>query len=452
MSWLGGFTKFAVFGLGASGVAASNLLVKHGKTVVASDSRSHDELEGRLEALDERVFVRTGHNDLADAEALVVSPGIRPSAEVLADIEVPIISEIELAWTYSEAPMLAITGTDGKTTTTSLTAHILKESGINTVAAGNIGTPLSEVVSDLGKDDWIVAEISAFQLWPTHQFNPRAAAITNIAADHLDYFDDFEEYVEAKRTLFKRATVEDVGIFNVEDAVVRTWIDDYPGRIVTYGASAHEGADESLWTDGISLYSTDGGRFFEMSESSLRGRHNEYNMLAAAALARSAGVSFSDIASALATFRPLPHRVEPCGEVDGVAYYDDSKATNAHAAIAGIQSLDGELVIIAGGVDKGLELEEFGRVLSDRSRAVVLIGEIRERLKEAIPAGTVVLEAESMEQAVELASENAKPGDSVSLSPACSSFDMFESYAHRGDVFQECVAVLRQASSTTKST
>lgn len=452
MSWLDDYTKFAVFGLGASGVAAANLLARHGKTVIASDTRSHEELETRLDALDERVFVRTGGNEVVDSEIVVVSPGLRPSAESLAAIELPIVSEIELAWAYSAAPILAITGTDGKTTTTALTAHILAESGIHSVAAGNIGTPLSEVVPDYGADDWIVAEVSAFQLWSTHEFNARAAAITNIAADHLDYFATFDEYIEAKRTIFARATPEDTGVFNIDDPTVRTWLEDYPGRMVTYGTDRFEAAAESLWTDGVSLQSTEGGVFFEIANAPLRGRHNEFNMLAASALARAAGVAWLDISAALATFRPLPHRVEPCGEVDGVAYYDDSKATNAHAAIAGIQSLEGPLVVIAGGVDKGLDLEEFGRVLGQRCRAVVLIGEIRERLRQAIPEGTLILDAESMEGAVETASDKAKPGDSILLSPACSSFDMFDSYAHRGEVFQECVAVLRQASSTTKST
>lgn len=440
MSWLT-HERFAVWGLGVSGIASANLLARRGKTVVASDTRALADLEAVRAQLDPRVELVGGGNVVGDAEVVVASPGLKPGLSVFGGLDLPVVSEIELAYDASSAPFLAITGTDGKTTTTALTAHLLQTAGIRTTAAGNIGTPLCEVVEDFGPQDFVVAEVSAFQLWSTHHFRAKASAFTNIAEDHLDYFDSFAEYVEAKRRLVAFSGPDDVGVFNLEDPTIRAWCADFPGTVATYGFGAQDGSH--FWSDG-SVVRLGDEVMWELSACTLKGRHNALNMMAAAHLARAAGVSLDAIAAGLASFKPLSHRVEPVRQVGGVWYYDDSKATNAHAAMAGIKSLEGQLVVIAGGVDKGLDLGPFSELLCERAKAVVVIGQIAPRMTEVlVRAGHKrVMTAESMEAAVELAAHEAAGHGSVVLSPACSSFDMFKSYAHRGDVFQDAVRAL----------
>ena len=447
--------RFAVYGLGRSGRAAANLLARHGKRVLASDRRAEIDLAG----LDAGVDVELGGNVAGDAEVVVVSPGLRPSLDVFRAIgsDVEVISEIELAWEAAEAPMVGITGTDGKTTTTALTAHMLTEGGVETVAAGNIGTPLCEVVESVGAEGVIVAEVSAFQLWTTHRFRVRAGAFTNIAEDHLDYFDDFDDYVAAKRQLVANCVAGDLGVFNADDPVVRRWAAAFPHRRALYSVRGRpeDRAEIAAWYD-------DAGRYVAMVEegeetvyldcgrldaAGLRGPHNYANTMAAAALARSRGVDWEAIAAATSSFEPLPHRMQFVTEIDGVSFYDDSKATNAHAALAGLGSIPGRLVVIAGGVDKGLDLGEFSATLAARCDAVVLIGELRDRLRASLEVSGLdaarVTMAETLEEAVEDArTRAADAGATVVLSPACSSFDMFDSYAHRGEVFQRAVRAL----------
>lgn len=443
MKWLDAYDRFAVFGLGRSGVAAANLLARRGKSVVASDLRAGESLADVRASLEPGVEIVEGENAAGDAPIVVASPGIPPGAAAFQNLRpgVQVVSEIELAWAASESRMLAITGTDGKTTTTALAEHLLKSAGLNAVAAGNIGTPLCAVVDELGPDDWIVAEVSAFQLWSTQGFNAQAAAITNIAADHLDYFESFEDYVEAKRTIFERASATDVGIFNVDDSYARSWVSDHPGVRVAYGGERFEECDESYWFDESNLHSTRCEAYFELGDSSLAGDHNALNMLCASALARNAGVAWDAIAEGLSSFRGLPHRFQYLGSSCGIDVFDDSKATNVHAALAGIRSLKRPLVVIAGGVDKGLPLGEFAEELSSHARHVVVIGAIADRLEESLCGAGLgeVSRSDSMRDAVDQALKHARPGDAILLSPACSSFDMFDSYAHRGEVFQECL-------------
>ncbi|MFU8803230.1 MAG: UDP-N-acetylmuramoyl-L-alanine--D-glutamate ligase [Bradymonadaceae bacterium] len=452
VEWLD-FERFAVLGLGKSGIAAANLLARRGKTVTASDSRKRGDLEAALGELDSRVRVICGENSTEAAEVVVVSPGLRPTLPIIADLlhrEVPVISEVELAFSAARAPFMAITGTDGKTTTATLTGRIFEQARRAAIVAGNIGTALCGVVDEVGPDGLIIAEVSSFQLWSIHDFRPQAAAFTNVAADHLDYHGTVEEYVRCKRRLLKNMQETDWLVFNAEDPRLVEWAREFPGKSVGYGTYPFDAGpfDLAMWYEE--------GRFFGRDESGdvtcwletvddlpLKGRHNRSNMLCAAALARTRGVSWDDIVLALQGFVPLPHRLEPCGEVEGVRFYDDSKATNSHAALAGLRSLSGPIVPIVGGVDKGLDLEELVVYLRDDARAVVLMGEIASRLhEELLEAGMEqerIVEVMTMDEAVEEAFRRSDRGGTVTLSPACSSFDMFESYAHRGRAFQTAV-------------
>ena len=441
-----GYDRFAVWGLGRSGIAAANLLAERGKSVLATDPGK----ASRPPSLHEDVEFRGGANTAGDADVVVVSPGLKPSLPVFRQVgDRPVISEIELAWSARDIPLIGITGTDGKTTTTELAAHILSHAGVRTVAAGNIGTPLTEVIDD--DLDVIVAEISAFQLWTTEHFDVQLGAFTNVAPDHLDYFDHWDDYVAAKRRMIRKSGGATVA-FNWDDEIVQEWGRLHGGPTIAYSTTSepdvavvdwwYDASEDAIYVNGERVFDT---RAFEAN--GFYGVHNFANFMAAASLVNAHGVSTEAIAAAMPSFRVGGHRIEFCDEVAGVSYYDDSKATNAHAAIAGIEALAtirpaGEaLVVIAGGVDKGIALDELSALLCKRAHRVILIGEIRERFAESLRGnGFSAFEfAESMEEAVARATVAARSGAAVLLSPACSSFDMFDSYAHRGRAFQEAV-------------
>lgn len=458
--WLD-FDRYAVLGMGRSGIAAANLLARRGKKVLASDTRSADDLTDVSQQLEAGVELVGGSNQVGDAQVVVVSPGLKPGLPIFAELhkrKVPVISEIELAAAATDTPIIAITGTDGKSTTTVLVEHLIKSADKECIAGGNLGVPLCELVDSVSSDGYLVAEVSAFQLWTTHHFKPEAVGLTNIAFDHLDYFDTYAEYVESKCRVLKNAGPETLGVFNLEDDYIRKWHDEFDGRAVAYGLSgeAVHGAENAFWLDGDTLSARlDGveqrGWLADINALPISGPHNMLNLMCAAALAGRANVSLEQVAAAAKTFEPLAHRLEFVSEINGIRYFDDSKATNAHAALAGLKSLDGYLVPIVGGVDKKLDLGELVEFLESRAASVVLIGELRERLaRELNEAGypaDALHHATDMSEAVDIATKIAGLADNgatVSLSPACSSFDMFDSYAHRGDVFQQAVRALKK--------
>ncbi len=479
-------SKFAVWGLGVSGVAAANRIAELGKSVVASDSREFGPWAENL-VLHPSVELKFGQNALEGAEVVIPSPGLKPSLPVFERLPqgVQIYSEIDLAYELAECDFVSVTGTDGKTTTTSLIAHILDVAGIPGMAAGNIGIPLSEAITKHGAGHVIVAEISEFQLWSSKCFRARANAFTNIAEDHLDYFTSMEEIIAAERVLVENAASDDVMVFNLNDHVLAGWADAYKGPMRNYIVDAVSGGAgqnipvhdvlkssgnavrdvqhcesiavrdvplmEHNAVQGVPLLRSDEIRVFEavkgvldLSSTELRGRHNVMNIMAAAQVARVLGVSWNTIQQGIDSFKPLAHRMQLVHERDGLRFYDDSKATNAHASMAGLRSAEGNLVVIAGGVEKGLPLEQWTHLLAHKKAKVVVIGEIKERMKAELQLAGVleVQDASSMEDAVDKALALAQTPASIVLSPACSSFDMFKSYAHRGEVFAEAARKL----------
>ena len=450
-SWLD-FNSFAVFGLGRSGRAVSRLLADRGKRVIASDTAARGDFDGELEELEGDVELVFGGNELGEAEVAVVSPGLRPSLGIFEEVReagVPIVSEIDIAFDATGADVLALTGTDGKTTTTSLLGRMAELSGRPSATGGNIGTPLSAIVDEVPEEGLIVAEVSAFQLWSAHHFRPAVAGFTNIAGDHLDYFESREEYREAKRRLQRNAAGEDVVVYNLDDPVIREWSRESPAVRATYGGGGDDEMEAALrvWArDGV-LVAEQGGETFDLVERAalgLPGRHNVENAMCAAAMALAAGIDPDVIGEAIATFEALPHRVETCGEVDGVTFVNDSKATNVNASLAGLSSLEPPFVAIVGGVDKGLDLEPLCRYLAEHASGVVAIGEMSGRLtaelEPMVGEEFRLATAGTLEEATRRAYEWARgEGETVILSPACSSFDMFESYKHRGEVFRGAV-------------
>ena len=454
-SYLKDNDRFAVYGLGRSGLAAAKLLHRRGKEVVVSDPGSEEELADRLDELPANVEVILGRNDPAGADLVVVSPGLRPGLAVFDDLranDIPFISEIELAADVATAPILAITGTDGKTTTTELVGEMCGASRFESAVGGNIGTPLSAVVDDVGPAGVIVAEVSAFQLWTSYRFRPEVAGYTNIAGDHLDYFDNPAGYAEAKHRLEQNSGEGDWVAYNADDETLRGWSRECSGRTILYGfddALADESTDLQVWADEAEVrWRRDGGEWASLIERDaipLPGPHNVSNVMCAAGMALAFGVEPDAIREAVDSFEALPHRVESCGTVDGVEFVNDSKATNVHSALAGLGSVDGSLVVIAGGLDKGLELDDFCRTLRQRADTVVLIGEVADRMERELGDDVACERAETLPEAVERAFERAQAsGATVILSPAASSFDMFESYQHRGEVFRAAVEALRK--------
>ncbi|RAL23618.1 UDP-N-acetylmuramoyl-L-alanine--D-glutamate ligase [Lujinxingia litoralis] len=444
--------RFAVWGAGVSGVAAANLLARRGKEVVLSDIKTLDELEDVAERLHSAVRLVGGENYLGESQVIVASPGMKPAHPDFERARAQgcaIISEVELAYDASQARWIGITGTDGKTTTTSLVGQMLQQADVEHVVAGNIGLPLCAVVETLGPEAVVVAELSAFQLWSCHHLQPLAAAITNVAADHLDYFESFADYAQAKLRIFELQRGEGSAVVPMRDRLVRKSLREPQGqRIIGFSDRPEDVAplDEAVWFDGDQGWAreeegVDICWLESFDETELFGSHNQLNLACAAALARSVGVSWAHIVEAALSFEPLAHRMEFVGEGNEVSFVDDSKATNAHASLAGLQNLEAGFVVIAGGVDKGLDLRSWAKYVAREAGAVVLLGQISERMRTELEgAGAAkIRSAESMENAVEQAFKMARPGSTVVLSPACSSFDMFESYAHRGREFQAAV-------------
>lgn len=441
---LGGRTVL-VLGLGVTGAAVARVLARTGAHLLASDRR--DEIPEAGPLADAGVTVERGGHDRAmgwieEADLVVPSPGIPPHAPVLAralEMGVPVASEIELASRLCDVPIVAVTGTNGKTTVCRLAGAALAADGRDAVVCGNIGDPFLEAVAERPGAEVFVVEVSSFQLSFCTTFHPRVAVITNIAPDHLDWHGSMEAYRRAKGRIAARQGPEDAFVFPAEQPDLADLAPgDGPRRI---GFGMEPGAGPGIWAEGDAIVARLEGR--EQRVGSLgalpeRGRPFVEDGLAAAAAALDLGAAPDAVARALADFVPDRHRVEPVGVRGGVRFVDDSKATNPHAAAAAVRSFDG-VVLVAGGQNKGLDLsplaEERGRL-----RAVVAIGEAADDVVRAFEgSGVPVEQADEMDDVVRRAYAVARPGDVVLLSPGCSSWDRYESYAQRGRAFREAV-------------
>jgi UDP-N-acetylmuramoylalanine--D-glutamate ligase len=440
-----------ILGLARSGLAAARLALARGATVYASDAG--DGPAAREAAEQVRALggeAETGRHDLerlARCDTVVLSPGIPPTAAVLRDpaiAHVPVIAEVELAFGLLEAPVVGITGTNGKTTVTALISHLLTEAGKDAPAGGNIGTALSELALRDTPPDVAVVEVSSFQLAMTRDFAPAIGVLTNLAPDHLDWYPDVEAYYADKARLFRNATPESAWVLNAEDARARDLIGDAPGtRYYFRVESAPEPGERGgrLAEDGTLTLRLDGEeeRLVGADELRILGPHNVANALAAAVAARLAGADAESVRRGLRSFRAPPHRLEPVAEVDGVLWVNDSKATNIASTRVAVRGMTRPTVLLLGGKHKG---EPYTELLPDLGgvRAVVAFGEAAP-LVEGDLRGRVPLERVDgpFEAAVQRAREIARPGDAVLLSPACASFDMFRNYEERGRRFIELV-------------
>jgi len=434
-----------VVGLGESGLGVVRFLRAHGADVRVNDQRDASALGAaaiEAEALGADL-VLGGHPESAfeDLDLIVVSPGVPPLAQLdQAEVRgVPVVSEVELASRFIDAPIVAVTGTNGKSTVTTLIGEMCSHLGRPIFVGGNLGRPMIEAAgTDAGDEGGLViVELSSFQLERVSQMKAHVALLLNVTADHLDRYASFEAYAAAKARVFERQSPEDFAVLPADSPDLRELIED-GGTVVLFGGRN----GEVRVVDGV-LTDTQSPLRVPIDELGIRGKHNVANACAAALAARLLGVHDADIGAVLRGFKGLAHRMQYVGSVAGVEYIDDSKATNVGAAVASIDGLSGskgKIVLIAGGVDKGGSYEPLLRRMADQGRALVVFGEAAPLLERVFAGSPVELRrAGSMAEAVSSATALARRGDIVLLAPACASFDMFRSYAERGDHFQRAV-------------
>jgi UDP-N-acetylmuramoylalanine--D-glutamate ligase len=385
----------------------------------------------------------------ARQDLIVVSPGVSPrlaALELARSSGVLVWSEIELAWRFLRGKLVAVTGSNGKTTTTSLISHILKTAGTNTLTGGNIGIPLLSLVESATDSTITVAEISSFQLETIEAFRPEIGGLLNLTPDHLDRHVSFEEYAAAKMRLFENQLDRDFAVLNADDPEV---VKRMPSGPHIFWFSRRKRVAQGAFLQGNQIMIRNGGAELAVGrrdEISLRGEHNLENVLAACAAAHLAGAAPADIAAGIETFRGVEHRLELVATVGGVEFYNDSKATNVDAALKAIEAFPGPLIVILGGKDKGSPYVALREPLRRRARRVILIGSSAEKIASDLGNGLSIFQAGTLDRAVQAATEQAQPGDVVLLAPACSSFDQFEDYEHRGRVFKELVEKFASAS------
>ena len=438
--------KVLVLGLARTGRECARFLAQRGASVQVTDVRSEEELKQEMEtlaALPIRYFLGGEDPDwLEGVDIIVPSPGV-PAENVLlkegSRRGIKILSEIEFACRFLRAPLVAITGTNGKSTTTTLVGEMLKASGGKVFVGGNIGTPLIGFVG--GDWEWGVVEVSSFQLEWIEEFRPRISVLLNLTEDHLDRYPNFRAYCQAKQRIFEEQDANDIAILGRDDRLVWEMRKRIRARVVSFGFSEVDdgvfvAAREMIWRDGSREEK------FPLSRVKIQGVHNVENMMAAIAAAKSAGVSASAIQKVLEDFPGLEHRLEFVREKDGVRYYNDSKGTNVGAVVKSLASFSGPVILLAGGVDKGGDYGILRQEIRQKVRRLVLFGEAQGIIARALGDLTETVIVENLEAAVDDAFAHARAGEVVLLSPACSSFDMFRNYAERGQVFKSLVQAL----------
>ena len=445
--------KVLVFGSGISGIGACELLEKSGATVILFDGNEklHEEaIRMKLPSASKAQILigQISDEQLKELDLVVLSPGVPtdlPVVEKMKAAGIRIWGEVELAYENAKGDVLAITGTNGKTTTTSLLGEIMKCWKESVYVVGNIGNPYTQAAPKMTEESVTVAEISSFQLETIEEFAPKVSAILNITEDHLNRHHTMEEYIRVKELIVKNQTAEDYCILNYEDEVLREFGRHIVPKTVYF--SSVRKLDEGIYLDGdlIVLKTADEEiPLVHTGELKLLGQHNFENVMAASAMAYYAGVSVENIRKSICAFTAVEHRIEYVMEKNGVAYYNDSKGTNPDAAIKGIQAMNRPTLLIGGGYDKGSSYDEWLNSFDGKVRYLVLIGQTRDKIKEAAERLGVCpcILCENLEEAVKICAEKANPGDAVLLSPACASWGQFDNYEQRGDMFKEYVRAL----------
>jgi UDP-N-acetylmuramoylalanine--D-glutamate ligase len=440
--------RVLVVGLGKSGLAAARFLKAQGARVTVSDARPATLIAELSELLDQGFMVEAGSHGLLTfrrQDLIVVSPGVPMSTPVLSQVRAMgahIIGELELGAQYLRGEVVAVTGSNGKTTTTTLIGEILKASGRPTLVGGNIGRPVTAMVEESTAESWSVLEVSSFQLETVETFKPRIALVLNITPDHLDRHGTFEAYAALKARVTEFQTAEDFLILNAEDKDTQMIAAKTKAQIFWF--STRRPIKQGAFVHGESILfvpreGANSERVMPVTEIPLAGAHNVENVLAAVCAARLAGVERATIREAVRNFKAVEHRLEFVREVEGVKYYNDSKATNVDATLKAVAAFAGGIHLILGGKDKGSDYRVLEPLLRERVKTVITIGSAAEKIERQLDGVVKIERAETLERAVALAQAKAVAGDTVLLAPACASFDQFENYEQRGRVFKELV-------------
>ncbi|HAY21753.1 MAG TPA: UDP-N-acetylmuramoyl-L-alanine--D-glutamate ligase [Desulfobacterales bacterium] len=442
--------KILVVGLGKTGVGLCRFLASQKAQVTVTDSAPAADLAQSLTAIQDLDLTldlgRPQPADWLNFDLIIPSPGAPPEQPWLQDAVahgIPLWGELEVAGWHLKRPVAAISGTNGKTTTTTLVGKMLLASGKRPLVGGNIGTPLVDLLSQQAEADCIILEVSSFQLDTAPSFRPRAAALLNISEDHLDRYPDFQAYARSKAGLFRRQGPSETAVLNADDPKAAALADQVQSQVYLF--STRKKLTFGAWQAGESLrvcLARGPEAKFPLNKIVLPGRHNLENIMAALLLALEMGATPQGCAEALARFKGLPHRLEWVANIGGVDFYDDSKGTNVGAVVRSLEHFDRPVVLIAGGRDKGGDYRPLSALLRQRVKKVILLGEAQDKIAAALSGAALMQPAADMAQAVELAYAAATSGEVVLLSPACSSFDMFRDYAERGRVFQEAVRSL----------
>jgi len=448
--------RILVIGLGRSGRASIEVLAPRVAAVYATD----EDPDIDVATLGVPFFAPASLGEvLPNVTVAVLSPGIALNGELVRRIQtagVPVFSEVEVAYRICRAPIVAVTGTKGKTTTAALLGEIFRRAGKTTFVGGNIGNALIAETARAAPDDWVIAEVSSFQLESIRSFKPRIALINNISPDHLDRYHSMDEYAEAKFRIFANQGPGDTFVGNLDDARIAALADEDANRIkaraLWFAGEPHRNTALYVRGEKTIVYAPPTGDprpivIMRIDEIPLQGKHNVENVLGAILVGLAAGLEREAVAAAVRDFKPLAHRLQVVAERAGVTYVDDSKATNPGSVIAALRSFDRPIVLIAGGKAKGTEFADLGRVASSRTKAVVLIGEAADAIAKTIKRAAI-RRAGSMDEAVAIAASIAAAGDVVLLSPGCASFDMFTSAEDRGDRFAAAVTGLGGAQVT----
>jgi len=450
--------KVLVVGAARSGIAAAGFLLARGATVVLTDCRREEELSGVIGHLRSGISSSLlllelgGHRraSFRECDLVVTSPGVPLSLDFFGESRsagVPIIAEVELAYRHLKGRILGITGSNGKTTTTELVAGMLRAGGLRGHAAGNVGVPLIGFAAESTDDDLYATELSSFQLEGIDRFRPAVGALLNLTPDHLDRYPGFAGYAAAKRRIFMNQQPGDFAVLNLDDAQVASIAGGLTSTAVFF--SRRGKPQRGTYVDARRVVHRDGTsekELFLVEDIGLRGEHNLENVLAAATVSLLAGVPAESLRDTVRRFRGVEHRLEWVAEIDGVQYFNDSKATNVDSTIKAIRAFPGGIHLIAGGRDKGADFTLLRSLVRERVRELMLIGEAAGTIERALAGSTDIRRASSLEEAVDLCRRRALPGEIVLLAPACASYDMFENYEQRGQVFRETVLAFAQRS------
>ena len=445
--------KIVILGLALSGAAAAKLAVRQGADVFVSDNQDTLALQGTLTDL--KALGIPGelgqHSDqIYDADLWIISPGIAQDSELVQKAQsndIPIVSEIEFSSWFTEAPILAITGSNGKTTTAHLLAEMIQTDDLHGALAGNVGIPFAEMVlEDLGNPDpkrvWVL-EISSFQMEFIEHFKPYIAIFLNITPDHLNRYPSMKEYIAAKMNMWSRQTAEDFIVYNADDTILVEEIAESTSRKIAFGLGHHPEA--IFQPNRTKIYTEEHATLIEMNQLALPGKHNLANALAAATAAHLMGVPNKSIAATMSQFSGVPHRLEPIAEINGVTYINDSKATNLDAVQVALESFTQPIILLLGGLDKGGDFRSLLPHTHNNLKEVIAFGQAKELILTALRDAVRSTSVMDLKEALELAQNCSQPGDVVLLSPGCASFDQFKNFEERGDHFRSLVTVMEKA-------